>query len=239
VFGGKGEEISFQEFTPGGSELLPASIEKLDALAKGLYERPGLQVEIEGSADPQTDLAALRLQKMLKDFRVQKWKSLRKADQARLSPEAVELLPEERADFLKAARAAAFTPEAVAARAAKTGATNAVASAPRFPSHPAAGNPTSGTRPTDRPERGAAALLQGSSAAAAESRAPAQDLEAEYLQTIEITQSDFAALTTARAERVKDYLVKNGKVEPERIFLTEAGPKGVTLKGSRVYLHLQ
>ena len=60
LFGGKGEELSFQEFQPGSTNLLPAAIAKLDVLANGLYERPELQLEIEGSADPQTDLEALR-----------------------------------------------------------------------------------------------------------------------------------------------------------------------------------
>ena len=60
LFGGKGEELSFQEFQPGSTNLLPAALAKLDVLANGLYERPELQLEIEGSADPLTDLEALR-----------------------------------------------------------------------------------------------------------------------------------------------------------------------------------
>ena len=52
LFGGKGEELSFQEFQPGSTNLLPAAIAKLDVLANGLYARPELQLEIEGSADP-------------------------------------------------------------------------------------------------------------------------------------------------------------------------------------------
>ena len=67
--------------------MLPASVEKLDALVKGLYERPGLQLEIEGSVDAKTDLEALRRLKLEKEFRVQKWKSLRKSEQARLTLE--------------------------------------------------------------------------------------------------------------------------------------------------------
>ena len=58
-FGGKGEELSFQEFQPGSTNLLPAAIAKLDVLANGLYARPELQLEIEGSVDPLTDLARL------------------------------------------------------------------------------------------------------------------------------------------------------------------------------------
>ena len=73
LFGGKGEELSFQEFEPGSTNLLPAAIAKLDVLANGLYERPELQLEIEGSADPVTDLEALRRAKLNKQLLVQKW----------------------------------------------------------------------------------------------------------------------------------------------------------------------
>jgi len=73
LFGGKGEELSFQEFQPGSANLLPAALAKLDVLAKGLYERPELQLEIEGSADPVTDLAALRRAELNKQLVVQKW----------------------------------------------------------------------------------------------------------------------------------------------------------------------
>jgi len=38
--------------------LLPAVIAKLDVLARGLYARPELQLVIEGSTNPQTDLEA-------------------------------------------------------------------------------------------------------------------------------------------------------------------------------------
>ena len=51
LLGGKGEDLSFQEFQPGSTNLLPAVIAKLDVLANGLYERPELRLEIEGSVD--------------------------------------------------------------------------------------------------------------------------------------------------------------------------------------------
>jgi hypothetical protein len=55
VFGGNGEELSYQEFAPGSAELQSSARKKLEALVKGLYERPGLAVEIEGSVDPKAD----------------------------------------------------------------------------------------------------------------------------------------------------------------------------------------
>jgi hypothetical protein len=55
VFGGNGEELSYQEFAPGSAELQPGGTKKLEALVKGLSERPGLAVEIQGSVDPKAD----------------------------------------------------------------------------------------------------------------------------------------------------------------------------------------
>jgi hypothetical protein len=233
VFGGKGEEVSFQEFEPGSSVLSPASIEKLDLLVKGLIERPGLQVEIEGSVDSKGDLEALRRQKLQTEFLVRKWKSLRKSEQARRKPEEVQLAPEERADYLNAAYGAAFSPQAVAARASR--ATNSV-TAVRPGSTPRAGGPADRV-PGTFSIKGATALLK--QAASGEARLPAPDLEAQLLETIEITPGDFQALAIDRAERVKEYILKTGQVEPGRIFLTQSGGGAVTMKGSRVFLHLQ
>jgi hypothetical protein len=227
IFGGKGEEISFQEFAAGSSELLPESAAKLDALVKGLYERPGLQVEVEGSVDSEIDTAGLRRQKLHKEFQVKKWKSLRRSEQARVLPEQVQLTPEEIQDFMKAAYAVAFSPQAVAARSERSGSTNA---AP----------PTAGVSPepkTDATSKGATALLR--KAEIIPVGGTGGDFEAQLLQTVEITASDFERLAADRAKRVKDYIVEKGQVEAERIFFMQAGEAGATSKGSRVYLHLR
>ncbi len=86
-------------------------------------------------------------------------------------------------------------------------------------------------------EKGATALLK--EATPGKTGPPPQDLEAQLLETIEVTASDFESLATERAQRVRDYILRSGQVEAARIFLTQAGAQGVTHKGSRVYLHLQ
>jgi hypothetical protein len=75
LFGGKGEALNFYEFEPGSTNLLPASIEKLDALANGLYERPELQLEIEGGSDSKTDFKALPHGKWGDQDQPQKWQT--------------------------------------------------------------------------------------------------------------------------------------------------------------------
>ena len=59
LFGG-GEDLSFLAFAPGTDQLTAEAQTKLQVLAKSLTERPDLQLEVEGAADPAADGAALR-----------------------------------------------------------------------------------------------------------------------------------------------------------------------------------
>src|SRR6266545_2758644 len=178
------------------------------------------------------DRNAIRYQKLEKQFRAKKWKALRKTEQARLTPDEVQLAPEERVDYLQTAYAAAFSPEAIAARVSKSGTTDSPA-----------GSSTNRTARTTAPvrsrlnplEKGATALMKQATPIGAQ--LPSQDLEAQLLESIEVTTSDFEALATQRAQRVRDYILKSGNVESERVFLTQSAIQ--TIKGSRVYLHLQ
>ena len=53
--GGGGEELGYQDFAPGSADLTAADQQKLDSLAKALYARPALQLEISGSVNPDAD----------------------------------------------------------------------------------------------------------------------------------------------------------------------------------------
>ncbi len=246
LFGGKGEEIQFQEFAAGASELQPPAREKLDLLLKGLYERPGLQLEIEGSIDPAADRAALARQKIEEEIRARKWKSLRKAEQSRTRPEDLVLTPEEYQDKVKELHAAAFKPEAMAARAAKKTAstnssaningTNVMVTGSTNPP-PETTRSSAATAPARLGEKGASALLlkENPAASAAQAKLSPSDLEGQLFETIEVTENDYAALASARAQRVKEYLLQSGQIESERLFLTEA----TSTNGTRVYLHLR
>jgi len=64
MFGGGGEELSYQEFAPGSSALLSNETKKLDILIKALTERPALNLEITGSIDPVKDGEPLKRQKL-------------------------------------------------------------------------------------------------------------------------------------------------------------------------------
>src|SRR5262249_39744269 len=55
-----GEELAYLEFAPGSSALDAGAETKLKALAKALYDRPGLKLDVSGRADPETDGAELK-----------------------------------------------------------------------------------------------------------------------------------------------------------------------------------
>jgi uncharacterized protein involved in outer membrane biogenesis len=61
--GGSGEELQQLVFEPGSTAIAPTEMKKIAALKKGLEERPGLRLEITGTADPARDRQAVALQK--------------------------------------------------------------------------------------------------------------------------------------------------------------------------------
>ena len=62
--GGDGEELQHLTFEPGSAAIAPSELKKIDALMKGLEERPGLRLEITGTADPTRDRQAMALEKL-------------------------------------------------------------------------------------------------------------------------------------------------------------------------------
>jgi hypothetical protein len=225
LFGGKGEEVSFQDFAAGSADLQEANLKKLDVLVNGLQERPGLQLEIEGSFDPVADREALRRQKLEREFRRQKWTSLRQSEQAKLTPEQVTLTPGEWNDYLlKAYAALPQTTTPTNAAAPKT----APASPPRAPG---------AARPADASERGATTLLQGIKSAPP--AAPPNEIEAAVLQGIEVSDDDLRQLAHNRAQRVQQKILEGEKIESERILLADLSGNASTNRATRVYLHLR
>jgi len=217
LFGGKGEDVRFQEFDPGTAELTAASIDKLGAIVNALYERPGLEMEIEGSIDPQSDREVLCHQKLEKQLRAKKRGALRKSEQERLSPEQISFTPEEFARFLQQEHAA------------------------KFPQ----GNSQSQNNDTPKPAKSSDApqRKKGAQLLVKEDEPPVSvdvqaKLERELFATIEITDDDYRELVAARAFRVKKQVLESGKIEAERLFLSDAS-KTVSTNGSRVYLHLK
>lgn len=227
VFGGKGEEVSYQDFAPGSSELEQSNLEKLSTLLNGLQERPGLQLEIEGGFDPVADLEALRRQKLIAKFRRQKWAVLPKSEQARLKPEQVPFSTDEYAALLKSEYAT------IQARAEKSGQTLPTKTTREGqPAQPRT-KPPSKVSPS---EKGATALLNTPSA---EPAAPVSEIEREVLETINVSQDELNQLAANRARQVQQKILDSGKIEASRISLANPAPGESTNRTSRVYFHLQ
>jgi flagellar motor protein MotB len=220
LFGGKGQELSFQEFQPGSTNLSPAALAKLDVLAKALYERPELQLEIEGSADPVTDLAALRRAKFNDQLPLEKRNAV--------------------ANLLLTGTNAAVQEEPPARNSRKTFSFEKGASGLRSPvaywsrRHASDENERSSHRTRAfADDKGATALML---IFAPEEHAGDPDEERELLEAVEMKPDALRTLAHERAQNVKAYLLRTGKVELQRI--TDSA-RGDSSKGSRVYLWLQ
>jgi hypothetical protein len=238
VFGGGGEELSYQDFPPGSAVLSPANEKKLDTLIKGLYERPGLQLEIAGSIDPEADRDSLRRANLDKQIRTRQWTSLRKSERAATTPGQLTLTPEQHTAWVKKLYREAVGKDVINAGFIAAN-TNLIAIAAQIPSRPR------------KTEKGATRLMQRSSATAPKSSnvaaisnqtkpaAPADPMEALLLAGIPITDNDLETLASDRAKAVRAYILQTGKVEAARLFLAENQTGGVRSDGSRAYLQFR
>ncbi len=71
AFGG-GEELGYLEFDYGSAAIAEPELKKLDTLAKALYERPSLKLEIEGHVEVEKDREGLRRYLFNRKLKVQK-----------------------------------------------------------------------------------------------------------------------------------------------------------------------
>jgi hypothetical protein len=234
AFGGGGEELGYQDFAAGSAELTADDIKKLDILSKGLYERPGLNLEISGSVDPQGDREGLQRAMLEQQIRTQIWMKLRKSQQATNSVDQIVTSPEERARWVKKFYSEALadkkiTPELLAAN------TNLADYAAQVLPHEL------------KEEKGATLLVNSSSSQKSKTTPvvyqtrlvpPPDPMEAVLLATFPVSEDDLETLAAARARAVQNYLLQHGNVQAPRLFLTA---KEATFRsdGSRVYLQFR
>lgn len=242
LFGGKGEELSFVEFLPGSTALSAEGRAKLDALAKGLYERPGLQLEIEGSVHPEADREGLRRLALAKQLRTKKWMAMRKSERGDLTPEQIPLTADEAMQWIQTIYRLGVEKGELRPPVVNTNvppATDEI-SAGVAPATKGDGKGAAGLRPPPKAPApiSVAHAIGGGNASGAGSVTPAQ-MERVLLDTINISESDLRALAAERAKAVREYIVQTGKAEAERMFLVEARAKGLTSKGYRVSLQFK
>lgn len=111
---GGGEEMSFVAFEPGSGEISAAEQEKMQKLAKALYERPGLNLEIAGAVEPKADKQALVQLKFEQQLKTARLKEIAATGVVPPAIGEVKLETADRERLVTAAYVAAFGPLPVA-----------------------------------------------------------------------------------------------------------------------------
>jgi len=245
MFGGGGEELSFQEFAPGSSELQASELPKLGVVAKALANRPGLSLGLEGGFDTAADTYALKRSMLAELVRGQIWEERHAADPNIAPPDKLEISPEENAAMVKKLFDSKFPP--------------GTQFGTPLPPPPAVEPPPPGPPPgllerivnalTSRRERDEAAARKRAEDLASQhakdvEQAAAAGLPLEVMtgrlaESIQVGANDLGALATERARRVRDYLIDTGRIAPERLFLAQGAGHKEHGTGPRVFLSLQ
>jgi hypothetical protein len=236
MFGG-GEELQYVDFPPGAAALDAAQTNKLNTLAKALYERPALSLEISASADPAADremVSRQKLQERMKSLRLQELTARAKPVPA-LSEFHIE--PREYERLLRRTYKETFKIEPERAlREAREAA--AATNAPG-----ASATASSGARAAMELAKGASRLMQASSGATTTKVAPSsastaaaspkgppakpktedelvlEEMEHRLMATAPARDDDLHELMKQRAAAVQKFLLDTGKVTAERVFL--------------------
>ena len=98
---GGGEELSYLAFDPGVSGISPENAGKMDKLAKILFERPGLKLDVQGAATPETDGEALQAVLLENRLKAQKLQKMMKSGKSAVPLEEIVLGEEERTAILE------------------------------------------------------------------------------------------------------------------------------------------
>ena len=245
MFGGGGDELAFQEFTPGGHDLLPTERPKLDTLVRALTNRPALSLGLEGSYDAPADAYALKRQKFSELVRRQVWEAQHATNPNIAPPDKLEITPEANAALVKKLFDAQFPP------GTKFGTP--------LPPEPTVAAPPPPPPPgffrsvvnfiTLKEQREKHAVKKENAKLAAEhdkavvaaeaAGLPLDEMTGRLAETMVVNDDDLRALAAARALRVRDELINVGHIAADRLFLSQATDATKQNKGPRVFLSLQ
>jgi hypothetical protein len=245
AFGGGGDELAFQEFEPGSTELRATEMKKLETMVKALTNRPALSVDLQGSFDPAADAYALKRTKLAANVRRAVWEQKRATNPNIAPPAELAISPDEEAAMIKKLYDDRFPPG-----------TQFGTPVPPPPAMVPAPTPPSGFFPrfmaaitgqASREEKAAqeenarrlAAHAQAIESAVA-TGLPVDVMRGRLAEVTEVDENDLRELAQARAQKVRDYFTTAGKIAPERIFLAkDKVDPAKEAKGARVQLGLQ
>jgi hypothetical protein len=258
MFGGGGDELAFQTFAPGSSELQSAELPKLETLLKALNNRPALSLAISGFYEAAADGYALKRLKLAEQVRRKIWEEQRATHPNIAAPEKLPLTPEQSAGMIRKLFDTQFPPKTIAAAAPlppPPPPASALASAPAKPKYAfvrrvlnlatlrvfrgkkAAPSPMTAATPSTQPAPSAPVAVP-------QPEQPALSLEemtARLADAITITEDDLHALANERARRVRNHLATAGKIAEDRLFLgkAKATPATQPPTSPRVTMELQ
>lgn len=244
---GNGHDLSAVDFASGSAEFSEEALARLDGLAKALAERPALRLEISSLPQPELDLDGLRAARLDALLRTRKIRELAATSDAAIDPATIQLTPEETARYLaelateRAAQLTTTTGEppaaqpvaAPAAPASRKSGNLLVRTYRRIFTHPGATATTAATGSASQPQLSTSTSLPPAAPTA-------EELRIQLLPTIEITSEEFAALATARAERIQEYLTTKAAIDSARVFFaTGVPPAAAATATPRVVFSLQ
>ncbi|BBO69384.1 flagellar motor protein MotB [Desulfosarcina alkanivorans] len=167
---GGGEELSYLDFDSGTSQISRDNADKMDKLAKILYERPGLKLDLQGTASPEWDRDGLRGVLLENRLKAEKLQRMMASGESAVPLEAITVDPAERPVLM----AAIFSADGLAV-------------------------------PVDA--NGKPVVLTP------------EEIDQLVRTHTRVTENDFRKLADARAFNVKNYLLENGRVARERVFI--------------------
>ncbi|MBL9190178.1 MAG: DUF748 domain-containing protein [Opitutaceae bacterium] len=245
AFGGGGDELAFQDFGAGSSEIGAGELKKLATMTTALKNRPGLSLSLEGSFDTAADTHALKRVKLDAMVRRALWETKRKADPNLPPPDRFTATAEELAATTKRLFDEKFPP------GSQFGTPLPAPPPPVEPPPAPQGffQRLISTITQEESRQRAAAEKKNAELAAEHQRAvaavtsaglPLAEMTGRLAEAVVVGPEDLRALALARAQRVRDYFITQGGIAAERIFLAKATenaqPEG---KGPRVFLELQ
>jgi uncharacterized protein DUF748 len=244
MFGGGGDELAYQEFVPGSSELQQGEIKKLQTMTLALKNRPALSLDLSGSYDAGADASALKQSKLRDRVRRAVWEARRLSDPNIAPPEQLVISPEENAAMVKKLFDEKFPPgtqfgtplppppAVIAPPAPPAGFVKRIVAVITFQS----------AREKREAEKVNAERNEGYQKEVATAKAggmPLDEMTGRLADAEVVTDDDLRGLAASRAQHVRDYLSGVGHIGADRLFLSQGGAANDANRGPRVFLSLQ
>ena len=208
LIGGDEEDLQVVQFSPGTVDLSPDQEAKLQSLAKALDARPGLALEVTGTASSGSDRMVLAERKLQQNMHMAKLREQKiPTPSVPRKEEEIVFTPEEENRLLKILYVQTFGTQPVQGVGTKA----IIAGSSISPNPEIAGVEPSvevAGKPEGRPLR--------------QQELPPEVIKDRLLEAIDVADSELRQLAKERGRRVRNYLVTQGKIAAERILLVSS-----------------